>query len=100
MPERSRRGVSDRQTAVARLKGLPRSHVQALQRDPLRSGRALSSALTLVNGVRFASGSADPGEREAVVAFAANGLDRRCFDPRVGGEQLVQLAGAQDRRVG
>ena len=42
---------------------------------------------------------ADQGDGETVVALAADGLDRRRLDPRLGGEHLVEATLGDDRRV-
>ena len=49
-------------------------------------------------GDRLRSGG-DQGDGEAVVALAADRLDRGRVDPRVGGDQLVEAALGGDRRV-
>src|SRR5437764_114396 len=41
----------------------------------------------------------DERQREAVVALAADGLDRGGADARLGGQQLVEAAGTLDARV-
>src|SRR5262249_45965162 len=41
----------------------------------------------------------DDGDGEAVPSLAADGLDRRGTDARLGGEQLVQAARALDARI-